>query len=325
MSDLLSVENLCTYYSLPIGKVRAVDGISFSVKQAETLGIAGETGCGKSTTVMSILRLVKPPGKIVQGKVFFRNVDMLSLPKGELQKLRWEKISVVFQQSMYTLNPMLRIEEQMIEPFKIHKNIAKASARKKAAELLRLVGIEESRLRSYPHELSGGMKQRVLIAMSLILEPELVILDEPTTALDVVVQQRIIKLIQNLKAKLGLSVVWITHDLSILSEISDRIMIMYAGKIVEMGDAADVLLRPKHPYTEALLGAVPTLEKKGTELASIPGSAPDLIHPSAGCRFSPRCSYATDLCHSTPPKEEFLSKSHYIECHHWREIANDAN
>jgi oligopeptide/dipeptide ABC transporter ATP-binding protein len=320
LSDLLSVHGLSTYYFIPIGVVKAVDGIDFSISGSEIVGVAGETGCGKSTAAMSILRLVKPPGKIVAGKVSFKDVNLLELSEPKMRKLRWDEISVVFQQSMYTLNPMLRIEDQMIEALMIHSDIGKEASKAKAAQLLTSVGIEASRIRSFPHELSGGMKQRVLIAMSLICDPELVILDEPTTALDVVIQHRIIKLIRNLKESLGLSVMWITHDLSVLAENSDRIIIMYAGKIVEKGKTSEVLAHPRHPYTKALLDAVPTLAKRGRELVSIPGSPPDLISPPKGCRYAPRCPFATDICEAAPPREESVSSSHSVECHHWREI-----
>lgn len=316
---LLKVRDLHTYYYLPFGAVQAVDGVSFNLKERETLGMAGESGCGKTTLAFSILRLIKPPGKIVAGEILFKRKKILELDQNQLRNLRWQELSIVFQQSMYTLNPMMRISDQMVEAVTLHTDLEPSDAKIKAGKLLELVGLEKSRLRNYPHELSGGMRQRVIIAMALICEPDLVILDEPTTALDVVVQHKIIQLIDSLKKRLNLSVIWITHDLSVLSEVADRIAVMYAGKIAEIGEASHILSHPNHPYSKALLDAVPVIDKPNQELNSIPGSPPNLVNPPNGCRFSPRCKYSIKICQKTSPKQAKTSRG-YIECHLWKEI-----
>ncbi len=322
MTNILEVRNLRTHYYTGSGVVQAVDDCSIYLKKGETLGIAGESGCGKTTFALSILRLIQPPHKIVKGTVEYKGEDLLSLSDKEFRKIRWNDISLVLQQSMHALNPMLRINEQMIEPIMIKGLDSKKNAKKRARDLLELVGIEGHRINNYPHEFSGGMKQRVLIALSLIMDPEIVVVDEPTTALDVVVQHMILKLIDDIKTKLGLSVIWITHDLAVLSEMCDRIAIMYAGRIMETGYSIDLILDPKHPYTKGLLSSFPTIDDLGKELKSIPGNPPDLINPPSGCPFHPRCEYTTDICKKErPPIEEIEGrKDSQIECHNWREI-----
>jgi peptide/nickel transport system ATP-binding protein len=302
--------------------VQAVDDCSIYLKKGETLGIAGESGCGKTTFAMSILRLIQPPHEIVKGSVEYKGVDLLKLSEKEFLDYRWDILSLVLQQSMHALNPMLRISEQMIEPILIKQKDARESAEKRARELLELVGIEGHRINNYPHEFSGGMKQRVLIALSLIMDPEIVVVDEPTTALDVVVQHMILKLFDDIKTRMGLSVIWITHDLAVLSEMCDRIAIMYAGRIMETGHSTDIILDPKHPYTKGLLSSFPTIDDLGKELKSIPGAPPDLINPPKGCPFHPRCEYATDICRKErPPIEEIEGrKDSQIECHNWRKL-----
>jgi len=322
LKNILEIRNLRTHYYTGSGVVQAVDDCSIYLKKGETLGIAGESGCGKTTFAMSVLRLIQPPHEIVKGSIEYKGVDILGLSDKEFQKYRWDDISLVLQQSMHALNPMLRISEQMIEPIMIKGLDTKENAEKRARELLELVGIEGHRINNFPHEFSGGMKQRVLIALSLIMQPEIVVVDEPTTALDVVVQHMILKLIDDIKKKLGLSVIWITHDLAVLSEMCDRIAIMYAGRIMETGYSVDLVLDPKHPYTKGLLSSFPTIDDLGKELKSIPGTPPDLINPPSGCPFHPRCEYATDICKKErPPIEEIDGrKDSQIECHNWREI-----
>lgn len=322
MSDLLSVNDLRTRYFTASGTVKAVDRCSIKLQRGETLGIAGESGCGKSTFAMSILRLIQPPHKIIEGSVIYKGIDILKLTEKEFRKIRWEEISLVLQQSMNALNPMLRISDQMIEPLMIKRITSKESAEVKARKLLELVGIKPDRINNYPHEFSGGMKQRALIALSLIADPEILILDEPTTALDVVVQHMILKLINDLKNEMGLSVIWITHDLAVLAEVCDTIAIMYAGRIMETGTAEELILNPQHPYTKGLLASFPTIDQVDKELVSIPGSPPNLINPPKGCPFHPRCSSATDLCKRERPIGETLPDrvDGYIECHNWKEI-----
>jgi peptide/nickel transport system ATP-binding protein len=322
MPEILTVRNIRTQYYTASGIVQAVDDCSIVLNKGETLGIAGESGCGKTTFALSLLRLIQPPHKVVNGSVMYKGVDLLSLSEKEFLKYRWDDIALVLQQSMHALNPMLRINEQMIEPILIKKLDTKENAEKRAVDLLELVGIEGHRINNYPHEFSGGMKQRVLIALSLIMDPEIIVLDEPTTALDVVVQHMILKLIEGIKDKLGLSVIWITHDLAVLSEMCDRIAIMYAGRIMETGHSIDLILDPKHPYTKGLLASFPTIDDLDKDLKSIPGRPPDLISPPPGCPFHPRCEFATDICkEERPPIEEIDGrKDSQIECHHWRDL-----
>ena len=322
MPEILSVFNLKTNYFTSAGVVKAVDNCSIVLNKGETLGIAGESGCGKTTFAMSILRLIQPPHKVIDGSIIYKGKDILKMTEKEFQKIRWEEISLVLQQSMYALNPMLRISDQMIEPLLIHRQMDKGEAKTRAMELLELVGIERSRINNYPHEFSGGMKQRVLIALSLISDPEIVVFDEPTTALDVVVQHMILKLIDDLTKDLGLSVIWVTHNLAVLAEMCDRIAIMYAGRIMETGTSEELILSPKHPYTMGLLASFPTLDQVDKELKSIPGSPPDLINPPSGCPFHPRCPFVTDICLKERPAREKIQGRDvgHIECHNWKDI-----
>lgn len=322
MENILEVKGLKTRYFTPSGQVQAVDNCSFTLLKGETLGIAGESGCGKTTLAMSILRLLQPPHSVVAGTVKYKDVDLLSLSEKEFQKYRWDKISLVLQQSMYALNPMLRISEQMIEPVMIKKTMKRQQALDKAKDLFEMVGIEPSRINNYPHEFSGGMKQRALIALSMISNPEIIVLDEPTTALDVVVQHMILKLIDDITKEFGLSVVWITHDLAVLSEMCDRVIIMYAGRVMEAGTSEELILDPKHPYTMGLLASFPTIDQIDKKLESIPGVPPDLINPPKGCPFHPRCTYATEICKQERPENEEIEgrPGSQIECHHWRDL-----
>lgn len=322
MTRILTVEHLRTHYYCAAGVVQAVDDCSFYLNKGETLGIAGESGCGKTTMALSILRLIQPPHEVVRGTVTYKGIDLLSLSEAEFRKYRWAEIALVLQQSMHALNPMLRISDQMVEPVLIKKAADKETAIKRAMELLELVGIEGHRIDNYPHEFSGGMKQRVLIALSLIMDPEILVVDEPTTALDVVVQHMILKLIDDIKTKMGLSIIWITHDLAVLSEMCDRIAIMYAGRIMETGHSLDLILNPKHPYTKGLLASFPTIDDMDKDLKSIPGVPPDLINPPPGCPFHPRCEYAIEICKKErPPIEEIDGrKDSQIECHRWRDL-----
>ncbi|MGC9012580.1 ABC transporter ATP-binding protein, partial [Thermogladius sp.] len=299
---LLEVEGLKTYFYTSKGIVKAVDNVGFKLNKGEVLGIAGESGCGKSTLAYSIIRLVPPPGKIVGGRISFMGSDILKMPEEEFRvKVRWKGISMIFQGAMNALNPVYTVGDQIAEVLMLHKGLTKREALQEAAELLKMVGLDPRRLRSYPHELSGGMKQRVVIAMALALRPPLVIADEPTTALDVVVQAQIMNLLKRLQRELKMSIILITHDMSLIAEIADKVAIMYAGKIVEIGDADKVFNNPLHPYTRALINSIPSLRKELKKLEFIPGVPPDLIQPPPGCRFHPRCKYAFEPCSREEP------------------------
>lgn len=302
----LKVENLKVYFYTTSGIVRAVDDVSFSLK-GKSLGIAGESGSGKTTLGLAIMKLVPPPGKIVSGAIYLDGSNVLEAKDEEFRsKIRWANISMVFQGAMNALNPVYTIGYQLIEPLKYHSEITRGDAWKQAEDALREVGLDPSMMHRYPHELSGGMKQRVVIAMALILRPKIVIADEPTTALDVIVQAQVINLLKKLKRDLGISIVIITHDLSVISEIADVIGIMYAGELVEIGSAEEIYQNPKHPYTQKLLNAVPRLRGEVTKLEAISGSPPDLKSPPSGCRFHPRCPFVMDICRiHDPPYFDF--------------------
>jgi peptide/nickel transport system ATP-binding protein len=313
--SLLEVHDLKTHFFTQRGVVRAVDGVNLSLNEREALGVAGESGSGKSTLAFSIIRLVPPPGKIVGGKILFQGRDILELDEEAFRReIRWKNISMIFQGAMNSLNPMYTIGDQLAEIFVIHKNYDKKEALEEAKKLLEVVGIDPNRVRSYPHELSGGMKQRVMIAMALALRPKVLIADEPTTALDVVVQAQIMNLLKRIKLEYGTSVILITHDLSLIAEIADRVAIMYAGKVVEQGLSEQVYENPAHPYTKALLGSIPRLHGELKELTFIPGAPPDLSNPPSGCRFHPRCPYAFELCKSEEPPIVEIEGGHFVSC-----------
>jgi len=313
-SELLKVENLKAYYRTPRGSVKAVDGVSFSVKRKEIYGIAGESGCGKSTLALAILRLLKPPGYIHSGRALFNGIDLLKLDEEKLRSMRWKHISYIPQGAMNSLNPVMRIENQMIDAILAHENMSKEEARKRCLELLEAVGLPRACARMYPHELSGGMKQRVIIAMASALKPELIIADEPTTALDVVVQRIVLQSLVDIREIIGSSIVVITHDLPILAEIANRVMIMYAGKVMEIGNVFEIFDDPLHPYTKALISAVPSIKERRM-IKGLPGHPPSLLDPPKGCRFYPRCPYATERCKHEEPKLHEMSTGRLIACH----------
>ncbi len=313
---LLSVESLRMYYQVGRGFVKAVDGVSFNLGKGETLGIAGESGCGKSSLALTLLRILPSNARIIDGSVLLEGRDILKMNEETLRKeIRWKRISIVFQGAMNALNPVFRVGDQIAEAILLHEDVTKEEAHRRARELLKLVGIPPSRADNYPHEFSGGMKQRVMIAMALACNPDIVIADEPTTALDVIVQAQILKLLKDLRAKLNLSLILITHDLSIISEICDKVAIMYAGKIMEYGSAYDIFKNPLHPYTQGLIAAIPSIRGPKKKLRSIPGTPPDLLNPPSGCPFHPRCPYADEICRQEPPPLIRLGRDRYVVCH----------
>jgi oligopeptide transport system ATP-binding protein len=314
---LLSVTDLRTSFYTRNGTYRAVDGVNFSVERGETLGIVGESGSGKSVTCYSIMGLVpQPPGRIESGTAMFDGVDLLHCTPAQSRAIRGKRVSMIFQDPMTSLNPYLRISDQLIEPLLIHQNISKADARRRAVEALELVGINDAarRINLYPHEFSGGMRQRVMIAMALITRPELLIADEPTTALDVTVQAQILELIKKMQRELGMAVIFITHDLGVVSGLCDRVQVMYAGRIVETADTRTLFYSPRHPYTRGLQRSIPGLQDKGAELYTIRGMPPDLSKPLPGCPFAPRCEFALEKCVQNPVQLLEVAPGHAHAC-----------
>lgn len=312
---LLSVKNLRVEYLTPNGPVRAVDNVSFEIAPGEVFGLAGESGCGKSTAALALLRLLPPPAVITQGEVRFAGEDVLSMSEAELRSFRWRRMSLVFQSAMNALNPVLTVGAQIADVIEAHERVERAEALERARALVRLVGIGPDRLSSYPHQLSGGMRQRVVIAIALALKPPMMIMDEPTTALDVVVQKEIMRQIAELKQELGFSILFITHDLSLMIEFSNRIGILYAGKMVELAEARELFEHPRHPYTQGLMSSFPALSGPRRRLLGIAGSPPDMLRPPEGCRFHPRCSEATVRCRATRPELRLVSEHTQVACH----------
>jgi peptide/nickel transport system ATP-binding protein len=319
---LLEVENLQTHFRTPDGVNRAVDGVSFHVDEGETLAIVGESGCGKSVTANSILRLIpEPPGRIA-GSIRFQGTDLLKLPDRAMRDIRGNDISMIFQEPMTSLNPVLTVARQLGETLRLHQGLDKRAAETRAIEMLALVGIPEPRrrVREYPHQMSGGMRQRVMIAMALACTPKLLIADEPTTALDVTIQAQILELMADLKRKVGAAIVLITHDLGVVAEVAERVMVMYAGRKVEEAPVGKLFRSPRHPYTQGLLGAVPKLGSSlagvETKLAEIPGVVPSLKERIPGCVFAGRCPLATDLCREIAPALETKAPGHVAACHY---------
>jgi peptide/nickel transport system ATP-binding protein len=308
---LVDVQDLVVDYVLGGGgSCRAVDHVSLTIAPGEIIGLAGESGCGKSTAAHAILQILKPPAEIAGGRILFAGQDIVGMKRDRLRTFRWRHISLVFQSAMSALNPVMRVGDQFVDMLKAHERVSKSDALARAGDLLELVGIDRGRVRAYPHELSGGMRQRVIIAMALSLRPELLIMDEPTTALDVVVQREILQEIEDLQRELGFAVLFITHDLSLLVEFSDRIAIMYAGQIIELATARELFARPAHPYTAALMRSFPPLVGERVHLTGIAGSPPDLRKPPPGCRFHPRCPIAQAVpCRSEVPLLRVLDEN----------------
>lgn len=313
--SLLEVKNLKTYFHTKEGVVKAVDDVSFTLEEGEAIGLVGESGCGKTTTALSITSLLPKEGNVVGGEIIFNGKNLVELNENQIRRYRWNEISIAFQGAMNALNPVKKIGEQITEVMMYHNKLDYKSARKKAKDLLELVEIDRKRIDQYPHEFSGGMKQRVMIAMALACDPKVLIGDEPTTALDVMVQAQILELLERLRAELKMSLILITHDLSVMAETCDKAAVMYAGKIVETGTVENIIHHSSHPYTQKLVKAFPDIngEKEMTE--SIPGTPPNLINPPSGCYFHPRCEYAIEKCkHSSPPLKK-IAEGHYVACH----------
>jgi oligopeptide transport system ATP-binding protein len=325
--NLLEVRDLRTYFNTEDGEVKAVDGISFQLKRGETLGIVGESGSGKSVTNLSIIRLIpNPPGRIVSGEVLFDGVDILSLKEEEVRRIRGRRIAMIFQDPMTSLNPFMKISSQLMELTRLHLGHTKSQAYNHAIKMLETVGIPDarSRVNNYPHEFSGGMRQRVMIAMALSCEPELLIADEPTTALDVTIQAQILELIKTLKQATGTSVMLITHDLGVVAGMTDHVIVMYAGKVFEQAPTAELFALPGNPYTKGLLRSVPDPTNERSELYQIPGLPPDVAHLPPGCPFAPRCDRAQEICRQEFPPFVQLTAEHFSLCHFANEVYEES-
>ncbi len=321
MSDAtptLQVEDLKTHFFTKGGVAKAVDGVSFSIQKGEVMGLVGESGSGKTVTGFSIIGLVDPPGEVVSGRILFNGEDLVTASEERMRQLRGSRVAMIFQDPMMTLNPVLRIDTQMIEAVQAHEDVDRKTAFERSRDALGQVGIPspEERLKAYPHQFSGGMRQRVSIAIALLHQPDLIVADEPTTALDVTIQGQILFEVQKLCRERGMSLIWITHDLSVVAGLADKICVMYAGRVVEAGQISDVLDGPMHPYTRGLIGSVPSHNKRGQPLAQIPGMAPSLLAMPPGCAFHPRCPKADGICQEVPDVSAPIADDHTVRCFH---------
>jgi len=325
MSLILSVHDLTMHYTTRKGDVSAVDRVSFDLARGQSLGLVGESGCGKTSIAFSLMRLLPENGLIKDGYIMIDGKDVVAMDYEDLLKFRWNKIAMVFQAAMNALNPVYTVGDQIMEALELHfGGIAPEQARERIAGLFDLVGLDPTLMERYPHEFSGGMRQRAVIAMALSCDPDIIIADEPTTALDVIVQDRILKRIRELQKELNMAMLYISHDIAVIAEVSDRIGVMYAGRMAELSDSVDIFKNPTHPYTYALMGAFPSIKGKRRELKTLPGEPPDLLDPPSGCRFHPRCPYATDVCCQKQPdfvpidgvNRGDLTHGHYVACWH---------
>lgn len=316
---LVRFENVHTYFQTEAGIVKAVNGVSYSIRKGETVGVVGESGCGKSVTAMSLMGLIQAPqGRVVEGSIYFDGKDVTKFNQKEFQDLRGDDVAMIFQEPMTSLNPVFRVGDQIMEAIILHQKLDKKAARAKAIEMISLVGIPRANeiVDCYPHELSGGMRQRIMIAMALSCNPRLLIADEPTTALDVTIQAQILDLMRDIKKKLGTSIMLITHDLGVVAEMADHVVVMYAGKVIEQGDVRSIFKNPQHPYTIGLLNSKPVVNQRKEKLYSIPGQVPNPIGMPDNCYFNERCPYATDICRSQIPQLEQTGETHYCACFH---------
>jgi peptide/nickel transport system ATP-binding protein len=312
---VIEVQNLVMYYQTLKGYVRAVDNVSFDVEKGEAMGLVGESGCGKTTIGMSILQLLPENARVQSGKILFKGEDLLQYSKAEMRAVRWKGISMIFQAAMNALNPVYRIEDQIIEAIRTHEDIPRQEAKERVASLYKLVGLDPDRSRDYPHEYSGGMKQRAVIAMALACSPDLIIADEPTTALDVIVQDQIISEIKKLQKKLHMTMIYISHDISVIAESCERIAVMYAGILAEYANAVDLFRNAMHPYTQALMNSFPSIIGPKKRLVPVPGEPPNLLNPPTGCRFHPRCPLAMEICKREVPTFTEYDNKHWAACH----------
>ena len=316
MAELLDIRNLSVAFDTDSGKVYAVNNLSLKIGRKETLGLVGETGAGKTTTALAVMKLVQsPPGKITSGEIILEGQDLMTVPEKDMFNIRGNKISMIFQDPMTSLNPVMTVGEQISEVIELHQKLSKDELRKKTEEMLEVVGIRKERINDYPHQFSGGMKQRVVIAMALACNPELIIADEPTTALDVTIQAQVLELMKNLKEKYDTSMILITHDLGVVAEICDYVSVIYAGSIVEYASVKDMYETPGHPYTKGLFNSIPSLDEDVESLTTIKGNPPDPSALPSGCRFHPRCDKCMEICKHTNPEFQEVSPGHFIACH----------
>jgi len=321
MEKILSVQDLTMHYTTRKGDVWAVDDVSFDLEKGKSLGLVGESGCGKTSIAVSLLRLLPDNARILNGHIYLNGTDILALSQAELLKVRWTGISMIFQAAMNALNPVYRVGDQIVEAMQTHfDKISIAESKERIAELFDLVGLDPALMDRYPHEFSGGMRQRAVIAMALSCDPSVIIADEPTTALDVIVQDRILKELRGIQDKLNMGMIYISHDIAVIAEVSDRMGVMYAGRMVELADVVDVFERPIHPYTFALMSAFPSIKGDKRELTTLPGEPPDLLNPPPGCRFHPRCPRATSECREAVPPFEDKGAGHFTACWHPMEV-----
>jgi peptide/nickel transport system ATP-binding protein len=320
-NPILSVQDLTMHYATRRGDVWAVDDVSFDLARAQSLGLVGESGCGKTSIAVSLLRLLPDNARILNGSIYLDGTDILALDEKEMLEVRWRSISMVFQAAMNALNPVYRVGDQIVEALQTHfGTMGESEARERVVELFELVGLDWRCMDSYPHEFSGGMRQRAVIAMALSCEPDVIIADEPTTALDVIVQDRILKQMRAIQSELDMGMIYISHDIAVIAEVSDRIGVMYAGRMAELADAVDVFERPMHPYTFALMSAFPSIRGEKRELMVLPGEPPDLLDPPPGCRFHPRCPRTTAVCTEEPPAFMDVGGGHLVACWHPMEV-----
>ena len=326
--ELLRVNDLTTYFFTDQGIVPSVDGINFTVQKGQTLGIVGESGSGKSVTALSLMGLIPPPGKVVQGNIFFKKHDLLKLKQKAFRKIRGNEVAMIFQEPMTSLNPVYTIGNQLIEAIQLHMRFSHENARKRALTMLNRVGIPspETRINAYPHQLSGGMKQRIMIAMALSCNPDLLIADEPTTALDVTIQAQILELLRDLQTELDMGIILITHDLGVIAEVADYVLVMYAGRVMEKADVYTLFREPKHPYTHGLFKSIPKIDgPRGARLETIQGMVPSPLFFPTGCRFRTRCPYARVHCAASVPKLELVGENHFSACHFTKQIASNTH
>lgn len=316
---LLSIQNLSIRYRTLGGEVQAADRVSFNLEEDQYLGLVGESGCGKTTVAKAILRLLPPNGFVSAGKILFRGRDLVSLSESEFRQLRWKEISMISQSAMNSLDPVYRVEDQIIEAIRAHEEVSQEEARSRASQLINMVGVDGKRMKDYPHQFSGGMRQRTIIAMALALNPSLIIADEPTTALDVIVQDQILRKVKDMQRKLKNSMIIITHDVAVVAENCNQMVVMYAGWVAERARTRDVFLQPLHPYTMGLQNAFPSTKGAIKDLVQIPGYPPSLIDPPLGCRFRPRCPFARPICSNEEPQEIEAELGHWVRCHFWEQ------